>query len=304
LCYSPEFIALGTVIRDFLNPDFYLVGQFDDRSGEALEFINSRIAINKAPCARMSIENAELAKIAVNSYVTMKISFANMLSDICEKIPGGNIDVVSNALGMDTRIGRKYLTGGFGFGGPCFPRDNVALSFFGEKLGVDCSLTRANHAFNKAISQRSIAKLKEFLDKSKTVCVLGLAYKPLSHVIEESPGIFLCRELANSGFRVVAYDPLANNSARTVLGNDVLIMDDLQDCLSQGEIFIITTTDASFKALSVDDISLGRKITIIDFWRSMDNSFGFDSRINYVPIGRCVDSNKASKNLAHIWVDN
>src|SRR4030095_3144397 len=118
-CYSPEFIALGTVIRDFLNPDFFLIGQFDERSGAALESVMSRVALNHAPARRMSIENAELAKIALNSYVTLKISYANMLAELCESIPGGDIDVVSDALGMDKRIGRRYLTGGFGYGGPC-----------------------------------------------------------------------------------------------------------------------------------------------------------------------------------------
>jgi UDPglucose 6-dehydrogenase len=133
LCYSPEFIALGTVIRDFLNPDFFLIGEFDERSGTTLHSVLSRVALNEAPARRMSIENAELAKIALNSYVTLKISYANMLAELCESIPGGNIDVVSDALGMDKRIGRRYLTGGFGYGGPCFPRDNVALGFLGQR---------------------------------------------------------------------------------------------------------------------------------------------------------------------------
>ena len=121
LCYSPEFIALGTVLRDCLNPDFYLVGQFDEKSGDFLEEINAAVALNGAKSLRMTIENAELAKIAINGFVTLKISYANMLGEICERLPGGDIDAVSDALGMDKRIGRAYLTGGFGFGGPCFP---------------------------------------------------------------------------------------------------------------------------------------------------------------------------------------
>src|SRR6185437_6603583 len=127
LCYSPEFIALGSVIRDFLNPDFYLVGEFDQRSGDALDEVNRKICVRDPVVHRMSIENAEIAKIALNSYVTMKISFANTLADLCERIPGGDVDVVTDAIGSDARIGRKYLTGGLGFAGPCFPRDNVAL---------------------------------------------------------------------------------------------------------------------------------------------------------------------------------
>jgi Predicted UDP-glucose 6-dehydrogenase len=128
LCYSPEFIALGTVIRDFLNPDLYLIGQFDARSGAALEDVNRSVCQKDPAVHRMTIENAEIAKIALNSFVTMKVSFANTLADICERIPGGDVDAVSDALGSDSRIGRKYLTGGMGFAGPCFPRDNVALT--------------------------------------------------------------------------------------------------------------------------------------------------------------------------------
>jgi UDPglucose 6-dehydrogenase len=305
LCYSPEFIALGTVIRDFLNPDFYLVGQFDDRSGEALEYVNSRVALNNAKCKRMSIENAELAKIAINGYVTMKISYANMLSDICERIPGGDIDVVSDALGMDTRIGRKYLTGGFGFGGPCFPRDNVALAFIGEQLGVDCSIPRANHLFNQQISQRAVQKLKGILRRGETISVLGLAYKPLSHVIEESPGVFLCRALADSGYRVVAHDPLANEAARSALGERALILDDLNECISQGDAVIVTTADPLYTSLTAAEIVRDRRsVTVIDFWRSLAAELKDVPEVRYVPIGRCLDDSRSKEDVARVWATN
>src|SRR5207245_1039686 len=110
-CYSPEFVALGSVIRDFLHPDFLLIGEYDRRSGDELEAHYRDIVVNGAGAARMSVENAELAKISVNAYVTTKITFANMLAEICDRMPGGDVDVVSNAIGLDSRIGRKYLTG-------------------------------------------------------------------------------------------------------------------------------------------------------------------------------------------------
>ncbi len=121
VCYSPEFIALGSVIRDFLNPDFLLIGEFDRASGDHLEACYRDI-VGEPPVRRMSLENAELAKLAVNAFVTTKITFANMLADVCARIPDGDVDVVADAIGLDTRIGRKYLSGGLGFGGPCFPR--------------------------------------------------------------------------------------------------------------------------------------------------------------------------------------
>src|SRR5206468_10398421 len=193
VCYSPEFIALGSVIRDFLNPDFLLIGEIDAQSGAHLEARYRDIVRSGVPVRRMTLENAELAKIALNSFLTTKITFANMLAELCGRMPGGDVDVVADAIGLDSRIGRKYLTGGLGFGGPCFPRDNIALAFIGESLSADCSILRANDAFNNAISQRSVAKLQSILRKGQNIAVLGLSYKPKSHVIEESSGIFLCR---------------------------------------------------------------------------------------------------------------
>ncbi len=302
VCYSPEFIALGSIIRDFLNPDFYLVGEFDERSGKMLEDVNSRVAINKASSSRMSIENAELAKIAINGFITLKISYANMLADMCEKIPGGDVDVVSDALGMDSRIGRKYLTGGFGFGGPCFPRDNVALGFVGDTLNVSTEVPKANDNFNRQLSVRAIEKLEKYLDKSKTIAILGLAYKPLSHVIEESPGIFLARSLADAGYRVIGYDPLATEPARQALQDHVLVANSVSECLLDAEIVLITNTDSEFKKLIANDY-IGDKegVTIIDFWRYLDNEIRSHEKIQYIPMGLCIDDEKAATELVDLW---
>jgi UDPglucose 6-dehydrogenase len=302
LCYSPEFIALVTVIRDFLNPDFFLIGQFDERSGAAVESVMSRVSLNNAPIKRISIENAELAKISLNSYVTLKISFANMLADLCERIPGGDVDVVSDAIGMDTRIGRRYLTGGFGYGGPCFPRDNVGLNFFGKHVGASTGLLAVNDEFNRTISPRFVEKLKPYLREGSTVAVLGLAYKPLSHVVEESPGIYLCRTLAGRGFRVIGYDPLATEEAHVALEYHALVADSLSACLQDAECVLVTTGDKVFKALKPDDL-LGAKqsVTIVDFWRCLPDSIRRHPAIRYIPIGRCIDDVAAAGNLGELW---
>src|SRR6476620_1234720 len=168
LCYGPEFIALGSVIRDFLNPDFYLVGEFDERSGDVLVEVNRRIGEKEPIVHRMSLENAEIAKIALNSYVTMKISFANILADLCERIPGGDVDLVSDAIGSDTRIGRKYLTGGLGFGGPCFPRDNVALSFIAGAVGARADLSTTSARLNRSVATRITTKIAPLLRPGQT----------------------------------------------------------------------------------------------------------------------------------------
>jgi len=302
VCYSPEFIALGTVIRDFLNPDFFLIGEFDERAGTALESVLSRVSLNNAPTRRMSIENAELAKIALNSYVTLKISYANMLAELCESIPGGNIDVVSDAIGMDKRIGRRYLTGGFGFGGPCFPRDNVALNFLGNHLEAPTQLLKVNDDFNRGIAPRFVEKLMPYLHDGSTVAVLGLAYKPLSYVIEESPGVYLCSVLAGRGLRVIGYDPLAGEEARVALRYHALVADSLAECIKDATTILITTTDEVFRALEPNDL-LGKKksVTVVDFWRCMPESVQRHPAIRYIPAGRCIDDETAVAKLRELW---
>jgi UDPglucose 6-dehydrogenase len=302
ICYGPEFIALGTVIRDFLNPDFYLIGQFDDHSGEILESVNRRVCLKDPVVRRMSIENAEIAKIALNSYVTLKISFANTIADLCERVPGGDIDIVSEALGSDSRIGRKYLTGGLGFAGPCFPRDNIALSFIGSRLGADCRLLETNDHYNRSLSKRFVEKLRGVMDGANTVAVLGLAYKPLSHIVEDSPGVYLAIAMADAGYRVIGYDPLANESARTLLQYHAIIAENLDQCLQDADVVLVTTQDDIFRNLKPADFLQGRnQVTVIDFWRCLNNAVRTAPEIRYIPIGRCMDDESAADRVSQLW---
>ena len=150
LCYSPEFIALGNVIRDMLEPDMVLIGESDARAGDVLERLYAGVCENDPPFRRMTLVNAELTKIAVNTYVTMKISFANTLADMCERLAGSDADGVTDALGLDTRIGGKYLRGAIAYGGPCFPRDNKAFAVLARELGTDAPLAEATDSVNEA----------------------------------------------------------------------------------------------------------------------------------------------------------
>ncbi len=301
-CYSPEFIALGTVIHDFLNPDFTLVGEFDDKSGNMLESCYSKIMTNNPLCKRMSIENAELTKVALNTYVTTKITYANMLASLCEKIPGGDIDIVTDALGTDSRIGHKYLKGATGFGGPCFPRDNIALSFIATSLGEKAGLAETTYDINRNLVNRIIQKLTPHLKNGCTAAVLGLAYKPFSHVIEESQGLFLAKSLSKSGARVIAYDPLANEFARAELRNHAVTMDSVSDCLSQADVVLITTPDPTFKEITTNDFEdRDTPVVIVDFWRILDKKFDKSTNIHYIPVGRSIEDIKNAKCLSDLW---
>lgn len=294
-CYSPEFIALGSVIRDFLNPDFNLIGEFDAKSGDVLSEAYRGIMTNAAPAHRMSIENAELTKITLNAYVTMKMSFANLVAELCEQIPSGNVDVVTNALGADKRIGRKYLTGATGYGGPCFPRDNLALAFFAESVGVRADLPRTVDDFNRTMPRRLMDRLGPILRGAKRVAVLGLAYKPNSHVTDESPGIALCQELHRQGFDVKAFDPLAGAAARTKLGSAASVVDDVETCVRGADVVLVATNDQTFRNLR----SRFTNPVWVDFWRILDGD-RTPSR-QYFPVGTCLDSNAARTRLAKLW---
>ena len=300
LCYSPEFIALGSVIRDFLHSDFTLVGEFDERCGNELESCYAEIMPDRPPCKRMSLENAELTKIALNAYVTTKITYANMLAELCEKIPGGDVDVVTNALGADKRIGSKYLKGGLGYGGPCFPRDNVALGFIARELGCVADLAETTDRKNRAMTDQIVKRLEQVIPRGATVAVLGLAYKPASHVIEESQGISVTKALSKAGVRVIVYDPLANDGAKTELAYHAIVMDSVAGCLEQADVVLITTPDPVFKALKAADFG-ARSVTVVNFWRILDKECMGKPNIRYVPFGRSANDKENGSRLQKLW---
>lgn len=302
LCYSPEFIALGSVIHDFLHPDFTLVGEFDERCGSQLEACYSQIMPKQPPCMRMSLENAELTKISVNAFVTTKITFANMLADLCERIPGGDIDVVTNALGFDRRIGHKYLKGGLGYGGPCFPRDNVALGFIARALGSQAELAETTDHKNRTLPEKIVERLRPLIRRGATVAILGLAYKPFSHVIEESQSIMLAKMLSHAGARVIAYDPLAAEGAKIELAYHALVLDSLSECLAEADCVLITTPDPVFRALKAGDFDGARaNMTVVDFWRILDKELDGKPNIRYIPFGRSIDDQANSARLIELW---
>ena len=288
LCYSPEFIALGSVIRDFLNPDFLLIGESDDRAGSFLERCYAEVIENHAPCRRMSFENAELTKIALNAYVTTKITFANMLADLCERIPGGDVDIVSDALGLDKRIGRSYLTGGLGFGGPCFPRDNLALARFAEMVETTADIPLTTHAVNEDIASRFVDRLGSVVSPGTRVGVLGLAYKPLSQVTEESQGLAIARELGRRGAQVIGFDPLAGHPARAELDGAVSVVDTLEECLAV-DVLVIATPDPAFKSLTVEELTRNGVDVVVDCWRILADQLGEQDVVRYYAVGRSVE---------------
>ena len=302
LCYSPEFIALGSIIEDFLNPDFTLVGEFDKKSGDDIEEIYTQVMGEDAPCARMSLENAELTKISVNTFVTTKITFANMLAEICEKLPGGNVDVVTKALGMDSRIGGKYLKGSLGYGGPCFPRDNVALSYIARKLDVEPQIPETTDSMNRAIPDKIVERVRGLVKEGATVAVLGLSYKPFSHVTEESQGLFIAEALSKAGMRIVCYDPMSQEMELNKIQRQVVVLNSIEECLAQAEAVLITTPDPEFAKLTADDFKNDKaEILVMDFWRILKDELSNKDGIKYVAVGCGTDDKKNTETLKNLW---
>lgn len=291
LCYNPEFIALGSVVRDMLYPDMLLIGESDKRAGDLLESVYRRVCENDPPAMRMNFVNAELTKISVNTYVTTKISYANMLAEICGNLGGADVDVVTEALGRDTRIGRKYLKGAMGYGGPCFPRDNIAFAAMARQLGVEATLAEATHAIN----QRQVARLGDLIVElapcGGTAAILGLSYKPDTGVVDESQAVALAGYLSSQGLRVTAYDPQAMPGAKLELGERVHFAGSAQDAIASADVIVIATPWDEFRRLRPGDIPRpgGRWPVLVDCWRLL-NRGEFEAVCTYLQLGMGSDN--------------
>lgn len=302
LCYSPVFIALGSVLDDFLNPDFVLIGEYDEQSGQRLADHYRSILRADAPVKRMSVENAEIAKLAVNSFLTAKITFANMLADLCEQVPGADVDLVTDAVGTDRRIGREFLTGGLGYGGPCLPQDNNALQFFANSLGVAAPLPQIVDALNRSRTEALLGRLPIEIGDGTKVAVVGLAYKPRTAVLDESPGVQLARESAMRGARVTAYEPLGADLARAELDGLVAVVDTLKECVRDAELVLLTDRDPSSGELITEALSAAASpVVVVDFWRTCGSQLSRLAGVTYVPVGRSISDMPDPRRLDAPW---
>ncbi len=268
-CYNPEFIALGSVIKNIFNPDLVLIGEVDRRAGDALLAMYHRLLGGPRPTARMNLVNAELAKLAVNTYVTMKITYANLLAQVCERLPGGDVNAVTGALGLDSRIGEKYLKGGLGYGGPCFPRDNKAMLCLARRLGVPFGLAEATDRGNADVTARVAELVASRARPGGRVGILGLSYKPNTPVVDESQGVLIADMLARRGLEVVAYDPVAIEPARRLLKEAVKYAESGQACVDSADVVLIATPWAEFRELDFTRTP-ARPLTVIDSWNLLN----------------------------------
>jgi UDPglucose 6-dehydrogenase len=268
LCYNPEFIALGSVVRDMLRPDMILIGESDAQAGAMLENIYHQSCDNKPAIRRMNFVNAELTKISVNTFVTTKISYANMLADICDRLPGADVDVVTHAVGADSRVGVKYLKGATGYGGPCFPRDNVAFAALARSLGANSELAEATDRVNRYQIERVLGAVQARLEGKGTVGILGLSYKPHTAVIEESQGVALAERLLNEGHPVIGFDPKALGAADAKLRGRMKSAASAEECVRAADVVVVMTPWPEFTTIAPDSFArTGSRLPVIDCWR-------------------------------------
>jgi UDPglucose 6-dehydrogenase len=263
VCYVPDFVALGETVKGFQNPELLLIGERRRAAGDRVEAMYRAMSRNEPHVARMSIASAEIAKVALNAYITVKITFANSLANICERIPGADVDAITRAVGTDSRISRKYFSGGLAFGGTCFPRDTVAFRAMATRAGVDAPLLDATERINEFQNDHLFAVVQDC--RPTTVGVLGVAFRPDTPVTEASPSVDLIRRLQQSGVPVVAYDALA----RDAFGNGVAWAGSIEECLSRCDVVVVTHRSGVFKK-AIEAFRPAKALTVVDCWRILD----------------------------------
>jgi UDPglucose 6-dehydrogenase len=206
----PEFLAEGTALRDFLEADRVVIGAFDEADADTIEALHERI---DAPVARMDVASAEMVKLAANAFLAMRISFINEIANVCELV-GADVEAVAHGMGLDARIGTRYLRAGLGYGGSCYPKDTSFLKLLAGNSGYNFQLVNAVIQVNELQMRRPVAKLQRHLGllRGKRVALLGLAFKPGTDDLREAPSIVLASRLLAEGAEVVAWDPVADAS--------------------------------------------------------------------------------------------
>lgn len=316
VCYNPEFIALGSVIKDMQYPDAILIGESDNKAGQKLAEFHRTVIGKKVPIHRMSLWTAEVAKLSLNVFVTTKISLANTFADICKKIPDGDIDALTTFLGDDSRIGKRFFKGGLGFGGECFPRDNRAFIAFADGINMTSPIQEATDKVNKNHTYHILQDILNILIKPEhkqtivgsVVTVLGVTYKPNTPIVTESTALDLVKRLTFNGVKVRVYDPMGNVSAKKVLDNPyVKYLDNIYAALDTSELCILATPWAEFEKVTPELLVKHMQVPVVyDCWRFWDKVAMVNAGVEYHAVGlnNIPPRNKMRKSIYTIPNEN
>ena len=263
---NPEFLREGAAIQDFKHPDRIVIGTDDARAKEVMAQVYRPLYLNRAPIMVTERRTAELIKYAANAFLATKITFINEMADLAEKV-GANVQDVARGMGLDNRIGGKFLHAGPGFGGSCFPKDTLALIKTGQDheapIRIVETVVAVNDQRKRAMARKVLAAAGGSL-RDKTVAVLGLTFKPNTDDMRDSPSIPLITALQDMGAKVRGYDPEGMTQAREVLSN-VTYAEGPYDCAKGADVLVIVTEWEQFRALDLDAIKAAMtKPVIVD----------------------------------------
>lgn len=259
----PEFLREGTAISDTFHPNRVVIGAESKRAKDILVKLHDPI---DGKFVLSDIASAELIKYASNAFLATKISFANSIAFLCEKV-GADAEIVLQGAGLDKRIGRKFLYPGAGYGGSCLPKDVKALKAFSKKAGFTFDILEAVHGVNKQAKQQIVDKIEKATGgvSGKTIAILGLAFKPNTDDMREAPSIYIIEQLVKMGAKIKAYDPQAGDNARHVLPSCVNYVKNVFSAVSNADILVLLTEWPEFQQLDLSGIKkLMRKAIIVD----------------------------------------
>ena len=284
---NPEFLREGAAIADFKHPDRIVVGAEDERAQEVLREIYRPLFLNRAPILITGRRTAELTKYAANAFLAVKISFINEIADLCEAVDA-DVQDVARGIGLDNRIGPKFLHAGPGYGGSCFPKDTLALLQTAEAVGVEQRIVGTTVAVNDDRKMQMVERVERALGKlaGKRVGILGLAFKPNTDDMREAPSIPIVHGLIERGATVVAFDPVAREQAEKVL-TGVEFADDAYAAAEGADALVIVTEWDEFRALDLDRIAaMLRGKVLVDLRNVYDRSEAEAAGLSYYGIGR------------------
>jgi UDPglucose 6-dehydrogenase len=285
---NPEFLREGAAIADFKHPDRILVGAEDDRARETLAEIYRPLFLNRAPLLFTSRRTAELTKYAANAFLATKISFINEMADLCEAV-GADVQDLARGIGLDNRIGPKFLHAGPGYGGSCFPKDTLALLKTAEEAGVDQRIVSTVVGVNDDRKAAMAGRVREALGGSiqgKRIGVLGLTFKPNTDDMRDAPSIPLVEGLVEGGAEVVAFDPVGREQAEKVL--PAIAYAESAEAVADGaDALVIVTEWDEFRALDLDELAgRMRGKVLVDLRNIYDRADAEKAGLTYRGVGR------------------
>ncbi len=288
---NPEFLREGSAIEDFMKPDRVVIGASDPEAAELMKQIYAPLHSLEIPFVVTNVESSELIKYAANGFLATKISFINEIAVLCETL-GADVQDVARGMGLDSRIGPKFLQAGPGYGGSCFPKDTSAMADIARRNGYEFEIIEAVLRVNDAIKQRMVDKTVEALDgeaRGKTVGILGLAFKPETDDMRDSPTIPLINGLQKHGAKIRAYDPQAMENAKKIF-DGVTWCDDAYETANGADALVIATEWNEFRALKLERIKkLLRTPLIVDLRNVYDPQRMKAEGFTYVCVGRADD---------------